>query len=277
MRTAVSESKTMPTEHCSRFRTNYADAQWHAPLEGDSPYWRSAFVNQWPGIKHIFAPLGCNMSARSGRDTEGTMSRRQAACTELGTSIQSLTCAKQDHGTDIAVVRATDGGRVLNDVDGFVTKDPGVALMAFTADCPTVVLFDPTQKVLGMVHSGWKGTCANVVARLLSTMVDQFNTDPTRALAAIGPCASDCCYEIKDDVGDMVKACPVDLQSVLREADGKLYLNLANMIAQQLASTGLPASNIALPTHCTICDDRFFSYRRQGLNAGQAALMVCMD
>ncbi len=256
--------------------TQNADACWSPPHVTDEIFWRSSFVNELGGVKHAFAPLGCNMSKTSGSDTDSTIPRRVKACAAIGSSIERLVCAKQAHEQNIAVVGAKDGRRVLEGVDGFATDDPGVTLMAFTADCPTVMVFDPTQKVLGLVHSGWKGSCLNVVAALIATMTETLGANMSAAWATIGPCAGGCCYEIKQDVAEQVEASTVDASTVLRHAtnESKFYLNLPMMIAAQLQQWGIAPKQIGLPSQCTICDTRFYSYRRQGPNAGQAALLA---
>ncbi len=216
------------------------------------------------------------MSTTSGSDTDQTITRRASACDAIGSSVAQLVCAKQAHDTNIAAVGARDGNRVFDGVDGFATDDPNVTLMAFTADCPTVMVFDPARKILGLAHSGWKGSCLNVVASLIATMTDKFGANMSNASATIGPCAGGCCYEIKEDVAMQAEASAVDASTVLRKAtaESKLYLNLPLMIAQQLEQCGIAPERIALPSQCTICDTRFYSYRRQGPNAGQAALLA---
>ncbi len=256
--------------------TQYADAGWSPPHVPDDVFWRSSFINDMGSVRHAFAPLGCNMSTTSGSDTDRTILRRIKACAAIGSSIECLVCAKQAHDQNIAVVGAKDGRRVLDGVDGFATNDPGITLMVFTADCPTVMVFDPAQKVLGLAHSGWKGSCLNVVAALIATMTEKLGANMTEAWATIGPCAGGCCYEIKEDVAEQVEASAVDASSVLRQEtdESKLYLNLPTMIGMQLEQCGVAPEQIALPSQCTICDERFFSYRRQGPNAGQATLLA---
>lgn len=262
-----------PTTH------QYADAGWSPPNASGAVFWQSRFVSGFGGVGHVFAPLGCNMSTTSGSDTSDTIARRINACAAIGSSIERLVCAKQAHDHDIAVVSADDGGRVFDGVDGFATDDPSITLMAFTADCPIVLVFDPERKVLGLAHSGWKGSCLNVVAALVSTMTESLSANISSAWAVVGPCAGGCCYEIKDDVAQQVEAGAAAASKVLRREDhaaggSKLYLNLPAMIAMQLERCGIAPERIGLPSQCTICDTRFFSYRRQGANAGQAALLA---
>ncbi|GJM26773.1 MAG: laccase domain protein [Phycisphaerae bacterium] len=260
-------------------RHQYANAGWSPPTEPSDVFWQSLFVNKSGGVHHVFAPLGYNISSTSGNDTDSTHSRRDKACAAVGSSIEQLVCAKQAHDQNIAIVTAADGNRVFDGMDGFVTSDSDVAIMAFTADCPIVMVCDTAHNALGLAHSGWKGSCLNVAAKLVAAMTDTAGANAPDAWAVVGPCAGACCYEIKDDVAQQVEASAVNPARVLRresdiDGESKLYLDLPVMIAMQLEHCGIAPERIALPTQCTICDTRFFSYRRQGPNAGQAALLA---
>ncbi|NOX58601.1 MAG: peptidoglycan editing factor PgeF [Planctomycetes bacterium] len=257
-------------------RSTYADAEWSPSQDGNLPFWQSRFAEEFAWVKHVFAPIGFNMSATSGPDTANTTERRARACEAVGSSIDQLTCAKQAHGANITVVQSNKPHGPLCDTDGFVTGDAGVVLMVFTADCPSILVFDPKRRVIGTAHSGWKGTCQNVVGSMLSVMTQEFKTDAADALAVIGPCASSGCYEIREDVASQVRAATADTDSVIRKDGAKIYLDLPKMIAQQLESAGLSQHRIALPSQCTICNEQFYSYRRQGRNAGQGALVVSL-
>ncbi|MCA9249688.1 MAG: polyphenol oxidase family protein [Phycisphaerae bacterium] len=267
----------------------YADAGWSPPNSPDEIFWQSSFVNEMGGVHHVFTPIGYNMSTTSGPDTNGTSTRRAKACEAIGSRPTRLVCAWQAHGQNICAVARhkdgvgikKDGGRIFNGVDGFHTQNNHLSLMAFTADCPTIVVYEPNRKTLGIAHSGWKGSCLNIAARLSEQMKSMHGETATNwsAWAAVGPCAGACCYEIKEDVAGQVKENALNPNEVLRHetsstGESKLYLNLPLMIAQQLEQCGIAPERIALPSQCTICDTRFYSYRRQGPNAGQAALLA---
>lgn len=267
----------------------YADAGWTPPNSPDEVFWQSSFVNKMGGVRHVFTPVGYNMSTASGPDTYSTPDRRAKACEAIGSRPSRLVCAWQAHGRHVHSVglhKSTfqtkkDGGRVFNGIDGFRTRNNRLSLMTFTADCPTIMVYEPNWQILGIAHSGWKGSCLNIAAELTKQMLSGCGEAATisTAWAAVGPCAGVCCYEIKDDVAKQVESNAVDPIAVLRREidsadDSKLYLNLPLMIAQQLEQCGIPPERIALPSQCTICDTRFYSYRRQGPNAGQAALLA---
>jgi hypothetical protein len=161
-------------------------------------------------------------------------------------------------------------------VDGLVTTEPDTPLMALSADCPLLLLFDARQRVLALAHSGWRGTLAGMPTRLVEAMGSKGGAHPEDLLAVISPSARACCYEIKDDVREQVARTVASPDRFIRREGGRMFLDLGGLIAAQLSATGVPAKAIHLPEQCSICDERFYSYRRQGPDVGHAALVAGM-
>lgn len=174
---------------------------------------------------------------------------------------QGLADSLAPHASRLAFAHQVHGDRVLlheggwsgwmraSDADGHVALAPGTALAVTIADCVPVFLAHPGGAV-GIVHSGWRGTLANVSARAVSRLVEA--GVPARELHAhCGPSICGDCYEVSPDVygkltGRAVpKPTPVDLRS---------------LIADDLRAAGV--ANITISPWCTRCQNaRFFSHR----------------
>ena len=101
-----------------------------------------------------------------------------------------------------------------------------------------------------MVHAGWRGLAAGVLEEGVRALRELAGEQPI--VAIVGPGAGVCCYEVGPEVhsafGDAHRhRRNIDLQAIARE---------------RLLSAGVAAVHI-LGT-CTICDERFFSHRREG-------------
>jgi YfiH family protein len=162
------------------------------------------------------------------------------------TGAQRLAQGRQVHGTHVVV----DGDDV-QEADGQVTTERGVAAIVLAADCLPVALAGP--HAAGVVHAGWRGLAAGV----LQAGVQALGGGPVAA--AIGPGIGPCCYEVGDDVraAFATQSRTLDLKAIARarlEAAG----------VQEVHDCGL----------CTACDpQRFFSHRRdRGLTGRQAGL-----
>ena len=112
-----------------------------------------------------------------------------------GRGTRSLRLARQVHGKGIAVVDRKSA-KITPDVDGLITSDTGVTLGIYVADCCAIYLVDPTRKVIGLVHSGKKGTALNIAGECVREMRKAFGSDPTHIVAQLSPCIRPPNYEI---------------------------------------------------------------------------------
>ena len=102
--------------------------------------------------------------------------------------------AEQVHGTSVVVVpgapqiMAPDGMPVVPAVDGLITREPGVVLAIYVADCGPIWLADQGTGAVGLLHSGKKGTEGNIFETALREMNRNFGTLPKDVVAVLGPC-----------------------------------------------------------------------------------------
>jgi YfiH family protein len=213
-----------------------------------------------------------NLGLRSGDDPELVKQNRDLLCAAAG--VEDFACARQVHGTRIERIdRDRSGSGYLDPADampatdGLVTDESGVALTILTADCVPVVLSDPTTGRLAVVHAGWRGIAAGIVSQALSIF-----ERPSAIRAAIGPAIGPDHYEVGEDVAQAVgAACPSG--AVTHREGSRLRLDLPTSIAGILDDGGV--ARVSRTDLCTACEeDRFFSYRRDGLTGRQAVLAV---
>jgi len=251
-------------------------ADWQPVHLGPGRFWQSPVLAGFPRIRHVFTGVGFNLSERTGRDVAGTPARRQAVCESLGLPYRNLVSGSQVHAAELAVV---DGGmrrgpRTLDGIDGLVTSATDIPLLAKTADCPLVLIYEPSAHVLGVAHSGWRSTVGQLPTRLAAAVADHASRAPESAVAVLTPCAGPCCYEVQDDVLTQVREACGAIDGWLRRDGDRCFLDLELLIASQLRAAGLRADAIHLARRCTICDRGFYSYRRDGANTGHGALIA---
>src|SRR6059036_3252565 len=147
-------------------------------------------------------------------DKAKILKRLEAAHREIRNAIGigdwPLLTAEQVHGNKIAVIevgsalRADRGrhgvvslpGREFPACDGILTNQSDVALGIYVADCCAVYIVDPTTPVIGLVHSGRKGTELGVVTNAIHEMIDRFGSDPAEMIVQLSPCIRPPHYEI---------------------------------------------------------------------------------
>jgi YfiH family protein len=193
-----------------------------------------------------------NLSSVSGEGCEHGADARERLRGGLG--LQSLARGHQVHGTVVERIearRASDAdGR---HADGQVTSLTGVGALVLAADCLPVAL--GSAGGVAILHVGWRGLAAGVLESGVAALRELGQEGPIAAV--IGPGAGVCCYEVGQDVG-----------TALGEAqrDGG-HIDLRAIAHERLLGVGV--AEVREAAHCTICDERFFSHRREGASAGR--------
>lgn len=147
-----------------------------------------------------------NFSVRLGDAKENVLENYRRIAGILQCDVSDITGTVQTHTTNIRRVTEEDRGKVVckepdyDNVDGLVTNIPGIALAAFTADCVPIYFVDPLKKAIGLAHSGWRGTAANMAGKMVKRMEAEFGTKPSDLICAIGPSICQKCYEVDETV-----------------------------------------------------------------------------
>ncbi|MEI6044558.1 MAG: peptidoglycan editing factor PgeF, partial [Chloroflexota bacterium] len=202
----------------------------------------------------------------------------------------NLTSPLQRHTNRVAVVGEEAYGTHLNwdkpldNYDAVVTNLPGLPLMTLHADCTPVLLYDPLKKVIGAVHSGWRGTVGKISLEAVRVMQQHYGSAPEDIVAGIGPSIGPCCYQVGEPVLSAVAAAfgPEVAKPLLPlQADSSYHFDLWQTIFLTLREAGLKPQNIEQSTTCTRCNlTHFFSYRATPVeerdNYGQFVSLICL-
>ncbi|MEO1857936.1 MAG: laccase domain-containing protein, partial [Rubritalea sp.] len=148
------------------------------------------------GFKSSFIGRVAGVDVEADRDA--TVARllpyHKSEIESLGFSWVNTWRAEQVHGGEVAVVREL-AGDIIQSVDGLITNVPGVLLAIYVADCGAVYLLDEKNKAIGLVHSGKKGTKAEIVRVALDKMAEEYGTNPADVVAVLAPCIRPPAYE----------------------------------------------------------------------------------
>lgn len=228
---------------------------------------RAGGVSEGP---HASLNLGFSVGDVRERVEENHRRLAEAAGAALG----ALHTVKQVHGARVveaAEVRGEEGTGVPRppeaEADALWTERPGDWVAVGTADCVPVLLVDPDGRRVAAVHSGWRGTDAEISARAVEALVAR-GARPERLLAAVGPCIQRCCYEVSDELAQRFTA--RFGPEVVHVREGSARLALAHAVRLTLQRAGLKDAHIDVLQDCTSCDEsRFFSHRRDAGRTGR--------
>ena len=164
------------------------------------------------------------------------------------TGARRLAAGRQVHGA--TVLR---DATAVEEADGQVTTQTGVAAVALTADCMAIAL--AAADAAGMVHAGWRGLAEGVID-------EGVRVAGGVTAAAIGPCARGCCYEVGDEVRAALG---------LEPAGGPALVDLPAIARERLRAAGVESVHDC--GLCTMCGDAslFYSHRRDGGRTGRQA------
>ena len=224
----------------------------------------------------------CNLSYTRGDEKEAVDEnyRRIADALGHGRTLDDFVLTYQTHTTNVKVVTEQDRGkgpaiaRDYTDIDGLVTDVPGIILGTFHADCPPIYFVDPVKRAIGLSHSGWKGTKGRIAQKTVDAMIENYGTDPSDLICAIGPSICGPCYEIGPDVATQFSEAfsekeLKDNEILIPYPGDKFRLYLWNAIRLTLTEAGVKKNNIFTTDICTRCNpDLLFSHRIHGEKRG---------
>lgn len=166
---------------------------------------------------------------------------------DLGLAERAFVFGEQVHGREIAIVDAETPVPVAA-VDGVITADPRVCLGVYVADCCAVYLADPVRRVIGLLHSGRKGSELGITAAAIERMRRDFGCDPAQMTVQLSPCIRPPIFEI----------------------------DFAALILRDCAAAGIGQVN-----DCGTCTathpDRYYSYRAERGKTGRMLALLALD
>ena len=225
-----------------------------------------------------------NLSFTRGDKEECVRENYRRISSAVGFDHEKIVCSDQTHTNHVRVVTSQDCGKGYlrpkdyKDIDGLITNEPGVVLATFYADCVPLYFVDPVSKVIGLSHSGWRGTVADIASETVRLMTEIYGSKPENILAAIGPSICQDCYEVSEDVIEQFREkYDRSLWEKLfyKKENGKYQLNLWEACRQNMLSAGILPEHIEVTDLCTCCNPEIlFSHRAsQGRRGNLAAFL----
>ena len=216
-----------------------------------------------------------NLATHVGDTLEDVVENRTVLANHLNISLQQLKFSEQTHSANICTASFLDNNFL--DTDALITNECGVCINTLTADCVPIIVFDPIQKCIGVVHAGWKGTVQLILEKTISKMVKEFNSKPEDILVVLGPAISEVNFEVGDEVAAKFDSVFGEGFSVLNKKTSKYHIDLHKVNKYQAIRVGVLEKNVESIKICTFeQNQQFYSARKDGFSTGRFASFIML-
>ncbi len=222
------------------------------------------------------APLNSFSLGTAGREEFAgyIKQNREKFCSVHGLDYGKIINPRQVHSANIKIVSSAKED--LTNTDGIITAEKGLPVLLLFADCTPVVIFDEKQKILGVIHAGWRGTAASITGKAAEILKREFNSKPENIKAVIGPSICQDCYPVDEKTAlELRKSVTKADKDIFVESDKGIKIDLKKINELQLTEAGVLRKNIDRTDLCTSCrNDIFYSHRKDKGETGRHGVIA---
>lgn len=213
-------------------------------------------------------PFYFNLSLSVGDDSAVVLQNRKYFFSEIGLDYQKAAYQKQIHSDEIVM---TNRAGIFENSDALITNQQNLSLVVTIADCLPIMIYDPNEKVIAAVHSGWRGTSKRILDKVIKTLRDKFNSKSGNLFVYLGPSITQANYEVGTEVKELFD------QKYLLRTGSKYFLNIVQANLDMLYQNGVKKNQIQISGLCTYeMKNVLHSYRRDGEKSGRALAVISM-
>ncbi|NRA41557.1 MAG: peptidoglycan editing factor PgeF [Pseudomonadales bacterium] len=213
-----------------------------------------------------------NLALHVGDDQVAVNANRALLAQHLRLPAQNIQWLDQVHGGKVIVADRNSLATTPRG-DALVTAVPGIALAIMTADCLPILLTDPQGKQVAAIHAGWRSLVSGVIDSTVAAM----HAEPQSLLAWLGPAIGPRQYEVGEDVKEAFLNSDFGENALkafkpVAGHEYKYYANLYRLAKMRLRQLGV--THITGRKYCTLSEQQWFSYRRDGETGRMASFIM---
>lgn len=226
-----------------------------------------------------------NLGLHTNDRKESVIKNRKITAKNLNLNLSSFTSAEQIHGDRVYVVEKKDRGKgsinysnSIKKTDAIITNANDITLFSYYADCVPLYFYDKENRIIGLAHSGWKGTLKRIGLKVLKKMKDEFDSKISDCLVAIGPAISRDFYEVDNKLVNKFRNNFSNINDYLIYKGKNSYLlDLPGIVKMMFLKAGIKSENIIESNMCTYSNkENFYSYRRDKGVTGRMASIITL-
>lgn len=214
---------------------------------------------------NITSRMHGNLATHAGGDPEAVINNRE----QLTRSLQLPTqpnWLKQTHST---VAVAIDSCPSSPEADACFTQTANTVCAVLTADCLPLLICNQAGNEVAAIHAGWRGLMNGIIDNTLHAL----SSKKEELLVWLGPAIGPQALQLNADIrAQFIERLP-DFADGFTQYKGAWFADIYQLARINLANHGV--YNVTGGTHCTYTEkELFFSYRREGDNAGRMASLI---
>ena len=216
--------------------------------------------------KGSYASLNCGLE--SGDKKENVLKNINLVSQKIGCKDELLITLNQTHSSKVVYFENESSIKNKLPGDAIVTKIKNVGIGVLTADCAPILLYDHSKKIIGCIHSGWKGALNGVIKNTVKKF-KELNSNIDNLIAVVGPCIGKESYKVKIDFFKKFINQNLKYEEFFKKiTDEKYIFDLRRFINNEIYNSNIKnIENIEMDTFSK--KEFFYSYRKSCLNNEQ--------
>ena len=209
--------------------------------------------------KGYYESLNCGLGSDDKK--ANVLKNLKSVSQKIGCKDELLITPNQTHSNK--VIYFENEGSIKNKLfgDAIVTKIKNIGIGILTADCAPILIYDPNKKIIGCVHSGWRGALNGVIKNTVKKF-EELNSNINDLITVVGPCIKKENYDVKIDFYERFINQNHIYEKFFEKIDNNKYIfDLRSFINREISNLNIKnVENIELDTFSE--HKTFYSYRR---------------
>ena len=221
---------------------------------------KHCFFSRKDGVsKGFYKSLNCGLG--SNDDNKNVLKNLELVSKKIGCNKEFLITLNQTHSNK--VIHFNNEKSVKNKLNGdaIVSEVKNIGIGILTADCAPILIYDPNKKIIGCIHSGWKGALKGIIKNTIKKF-NELNCNNSDLIAVVGPCIKKDNYEVKVDFFEnFITQDKENNKFFQRIVCDKYIFDLRGFLNNTISNLNVKnIENIEMDTYSDI--KNFYSYRR---------------
>ena len=225
---------------------------------------KHCFFSRKNGVsKGFYESLNCGLGSEDQK--ENVLKNLEIVSREINCTKESLITLNQKHTNQIIHFKNEISVKNKLTADGIISEVKNVAIAILTADCAPILFYDPKKRIIGCVHSGWKGALNGIIKNAMEKF-NELKSSRNDLIAVVGPCIGKKNYEVgKDFFEKFISKDKKNEFFFSSTKNEKFFFDLRGFINKEILNLGVKnIENLEMDTFSQ--KEFFYSYRRSQVN-----------